>query len=157
MKTSLLMKTSTASRIALAGLLATAFLTSGLQAASTWSGAGANAGWATASNFDVTPVSGNTLDIVFGTASYLQPISFLGGASYTVRSITFNANADSTSGISLNNGGTTARNLTFDTDAVGGNASLTVDSGSAGNITIGSGAGTVWGRCGDGVGDGHPR
>ncbi|MBM4156596.1 MAG: PEP-CTERM sorting domain-containing protein [Lentisphaerae bacterium] len=112
-----------------------------------WDGGGANANWATAGNWtnDVAPTFGNTLDIHFfapGTSS--NRTTYLGGAGRTVRSITFNDSADSNVNVRLDGNNAAAQNLTFDTDAVGGNAAITVTSGAEGSFNIGSTArGTI--------------
>ena len=110
----------------------------------TWDGGGANANWGTADNWDATPTFNNQADIIFNASGAAQLSNFL-GAARTIRSLTFNADSDSNVTIRTTTTatGTTAANLTFDTDAVGGNATITVDAGSAGNHNVGVAGGNI--------------
>jgi hypothetical protein len=113
----------------------------------TWDGegggaSGANGAWSLATNWvgDVAPTFNNQADIVFYTTTSTDPTA--GSyknlrANRTVRSLTYNADADNTMSFTLSNGATGANNLTFDTDAVGGSAAVTVESGATGNHVIG--------------------
>jgi autotransporter-associated beta strand protein len=110
----------------------------------TWDGGGADANWGTAANWDATPTFNNQADIIFNASAAANLSNFL-GAARTIRSLTFNADSDSAVSIRTTTtaSGNTAANLTFDTDTVGGDATITVDAGSAGNHTIGAGAGSI--------------
>jgi fibronectin-binding autotransporter adhesin len=109
-------------------------------AQATWDGGGADANWATAANWvgDATPTFNNTLDVIFNTAGAGNLTNWL-GASRTIRSLTFNADADNAIGVSFTtNGNTGAQTLTMGNTTDG--ATITVASGAAGNIALGSGA-----------------
>lgn len=132
-------------------ILAALLLSSGgavLQAATyTWSGGSeSSASWSQGANWVGTPgsvVFNNETDLIWhadgaarinGNVSNQNAIA----ADRTVRSLTFNAFADGTVGLRLTSGGgnTVARLLTF--EAASGNASVHVDAGAAGNITVGA-------------------
>jgi autotransporter-associated beta strand protein len=108
-------------------------------AAYTWSGAGANNSWGTASNWvgDIAPAFTNTDDLEFNT---LTRGTNSVGASRSARSITFGADIDDAFVVNYNtfNGGTA---VTFTMAADSGDASITVASGAAGNITMGTNTG----------------
>jgi autotransporter-associated beta strand protein len=111
------------------------FATSGQ--AQTWVGNNvASQSWGTVSNWSPNiPTFGNTADLNFPTSSGVLD-SYV-GAARSARSFTFGADVDTAFNVVTATfvGSTVAANLTFDTDA--GNASITVDSGATGNITIG--------------------
>jgi fibronectin-binding autotransporter adhesin len=108
-------------------------------AAYTWSGAGANNSWGTASNWvgNVAPAFTNTDDLEFNT---LTRGTNSVGANRSARSITFGADIDDAFVVNYNtfNAGTGV-NLTMAADS--GDASITVASGAAGNITMGTNTG----------------
>jgi autotransporter-associated beta strand protein len=93
-----------------------------------------------------TPNTGNwSSNVTFGSAADLTFNTVTNGSMFlafgrTVRSLSFGADIDSDVGVSfqVSTGGSTAYNLTFDTDAVGGNAAVTVAAGATGNITLGA-------------------
>jgi autotransporter-associated beta strand protein len=100
-------------------------------------------GWGTASNWinDVTPTFNNQLDVYFcapATTKFAINIGTSGvsGINRTIRSLNFNANADSNVTIELQSANVSGT-LTFDTDAADGTAALIVDAGSAGSHTVG--------------------
>jgi autotransporter-associated beta strand protein len=107
-------------------------------------GSGANAAWGTTDNWDAPPAFNNQADIIFNATGAARLSNFLGSAR-TIRSLTFNADSDSnvSIGTTTTSGGTIAANLTFDTDTVGGDATITVDAGSTGGHTIGVGGGSI--------------
>ena len=104
----------------------------------TWGGGGT--GWGTSTNWSGSPslVWSNTTDVVLyapGGVNYNQNI----GGAKTIRSLTLNASADNNLTLFLNNNNTSptaAFDLTFDTNASSGTASIAVDSGAAANFTI---------------------
>ncbi len=123
-------------RVTALTLLALAFAASELHAGTyTWTGAGTDKNWNTTANWDSAPTFGNTADVIFYQSGAGRLANSL-GAAITIRSLTFNGNAAADVAISLNNGGAQARALTFDTDAVGGNATITVNSGATGNFSL---------------------
>jgi autotransporter-associated beta strand protein len=128
----------------LAGLAATPFVLFGPLQGATFNWTGAVSGtWAPASgNWDTTATFNNVADLSFNTVT--NGSMFL-GFSRTVRSLSFGSNIDSAVGVSFNGNNTTPYNLTFLADA--GNASVNVDSGSTGAITLGNvtGVGTSYG------------
>jgi autotransporter-associated beta strand protein len=109
----------------------------------TWDG-DTDALWGTAANWDATPTFNNTADIVFSTSA-VPNASTVTSAARTVRSLSFGANVDTAFNIAtvttVTAANGTAANLTMDTDS--GSASITVDAGAAGNITIGRPTGTT--------------
>lgn len=126
-----------------AALLSVVLVTStALQAATfTWTGAVSDSWVPNTGNWDPNPaVFGNTADLVFNTIP--NPNMFL-GFGRTVRSISFGSDIDTNVSVSFQTtaGGATGANLTFDTDVVAGNATVTVANGSTGNITLGNGLG----------------
>ena len=114
----------------------------------TWDGGSlVSSGWGQGSNWvgDSLPAFDSTTDIAFYQPGALNlPTNFLESAR-TVRTLTFNDDADSAAVMRLATTltGTTAANLTFDTDTVGGNAEFTVTSGAAGNFVVGVAGGNV--------------
>jgi arylsulfatase len=111
-----------------------------------WDGGMAgNPGWAQGSNWvgDVVPTFGSNLDVSFhelGAANLTNRI----GEYRTMRSLSFNDNADSAINIALESSSGNARTITFDTDAVGGSAQINVSSGAGGSVLIGStGVGSI--------------
>ena len=106
----------------------------------TWTGAnGTN--WVTGSNWLGSPtlVWSNTTDVVFYSGTGANLTTVLGDANRTIRSLTFDANADKNVFLDLKDATATARTLIFDTDVVGGNATINVDAGAAGTFLIGGG------------------
>lgn len=97
--------------------------------------------WGTAANWsdDVVPALNNSADLSFPTSSVVNFNTVL-GSSRTVRSLTFGADVDGPFSVNFQTsaGGATGANLTFDTNAVGGNATVTVQSGATGAITLGT-------------------
>jgi autotransporter-associated beta strand protein len=112
----------------------------GAPTTNTWDGGGADALWGTANNWsdNATPTFFNQFDLVFGTVGAANLTNAI-ASEHTLRSLTFNADADSAVTIHTANAvnGTTARILTFDTNLAGGSAAITVASGAAGNFTLG--------------------
>lgn len=105
-----------------------------------WTGA-VSGNWTPASgNWNSTPTFNNTADIAINTVTNGSMFLAFGR---TVRSLSFGADIDSDVSISfqVSAGGATGHNLTFDTDAIGGNATLAVAAGATGNITLGSALG----------------
>jgi len=126
-----------------AALAAVAFaMTATAHAATfTWTGATSPSWVPNTGNWNPNPaVFGSTADLVLNTVP--DGNMFL-GFGRTVRSISFGADIDSNVGVSFQTtaGGTAAANLTFDTDAVGGNATVAVAAGATGNITLGNSLG----------------
>jgi hypothetical protein len=113
-------------------------------ASTIWDGGGASPTWGTAENWsdDLAPTFTNTTDLSFPTSAVTNFNTVL-GANRTVRSLTFGADVDTAFSVSFqqSGGGATGQNLTFDTDVVAGNATVTVDAGAAGDITLGSALG----------------
>ncbi len=111
----------------------------------TWDGGASGASWGAGVNWDPdgVPTFDNTADIIFNSAGAASLSNFT-GTGRTIRSLSFNANADSdiTIRTTTTAAGTTAANLTFEADA--GNASVTVDAGAAAAlITVGTGGGNL--------------
>lgn len=131
--------------LCLPGLAALVFATSSPVHAATFTWDGGNASnniWTNGTNWvgDVAPTFDNTLDIIYGAvgADYTAfPVRIQGDR--TIRSITFNDDADTHFFTNLSNNAATpaASNLTFDADT--GDASITITSGAAGNFGIGDG------------------
>lgn len=100
--------------------------------------------WGTPANWsdDVAPAFNNTADLSFPTSSVINFNTVL-GTSRIVRSLTFGADVDGPFSVNFQTsaGGATGANLTFDTNAVGGNATVTVLSGATGAITLGTALG----------------
>ncbi|MEP2776805.1 MAG: autotransporter-associated beta strand repeat-containing protein [Luteolibacter sp.] len=135
--------------LALAALVLPLLGNHAIAATYTWDGeggatSGANGAWNHAANWvdNIVPTLNNQADIVFYTIP-LVPVDPAAGNfknirdNRIVRSLTYNAEADNNFSFSLSNGATGANTLTFDTDAVGGSAAVTVEAGAAGNHTIG--------------------
>ena len=101
----------------------------------TWTGGGTNNSWGGAGNFTPTPVTfDNTADLFFNVLT--RGTNYL-GANRTIRSMTFGADIDSpfvANWQTFANG--TALTNTMSADA--GNATITVEAGATGNITLGS-------------------
>lgn len=116
-------------------------MSSSTYASTIWDGGGASPTWGTVANWsdDLAPTFNNTADLSFPTSSVTNFNTVL-GANRTVRSLSFGADVDSAFSVSFQQsaGGATGQNLTFDTDAVAGNATVTVDPDATGNITLGS-------------------
>ncbi len=107
----------------------------------TWDGGDATSNsWGTAGNWDpnTVPTFDNTADLVFNVLT--RPNNFI-GANRTIRSISYGADIDATFQSNLQDfSGGTSRNLTFLADA--GNATITVDAGATGDITLGTAGGS---------------
>lgn len=123
-------------------------LSSSAQAATyEWDGGAAGSdSWGNLDNWNpnAVPTFNNTADISFNNLT--RPNNDI-GAVRTIRSITYGANMDADFNTNLRtfNGGAAAA-LTLDTDAVGGNATITIDAGSTGNMSLGwNGVGTAGG------------
>jgi len=119
--------------------------TQGYAASYTWTGAADAALTAgrigTAGNWAGNVITfGNTIDLDFYQSGISQLNACVGVADRTVRSLTFNANADSNFNLQLDDNATTGKTLRLDTNAAGGNVTIAVSSGATGNITIGSSA-----------------
>ena len=114
-------------------------------ATATWTGNGGTEGWGQADNWGgAVPVFNSALDVIFHESGAGHLSNFL-GVSRTIRSMTFNGAADSAVSIRTANAlsGGSGAVLTFDTDAVDGNAEIIVESGAAGAITLGVGTGSI--------------
>jgi len=112
-----------------------------LHAASyTWDGGATGSAWGTAANWnpDAVPTFDNTADLNFNVLN--RATNFI-GTNVTVRSMTFGNNIDSdftvrNVGFPAPSYSQAAYNLTLAANS--GNATITVNSGAAGNITIGA-------------------
>ena len=118
-------------------------MSSPLQAATfTWDGgSAASNSWGNADNWDPNgaPTFNNTADLSFNNVT--RPNNDIGGAR-SIRSISYGADMDSAFATNYRNFDFGAGQiLTFDADA--GNATITVDASSTGNITLGFGSGTL--------------
>jgi autotransporter-associated beta strand protein len=125
------------------GLLAVALVAAcpSLRAASfTWDGEGASPTWGTAANWvtNTAPTFNNQADLVFPTSAVPNFNTAL-GFNRTIRSLSFGTDVDTAMSVSfqIQSGSGTAYSLTMDTDAVGGNAAITVATGAAGSINLG--------------------
>jgi trimeric autotransporter adhesin len=133
-----------------AAALSAAFFASastGNAATHTWVGGNSsmNPSWGATGNFSPTFVTGNTTDLDFNTSAVPIQQTTLGG-NRTVRSISFGGSVTSDMGVNLQDFNTgSARTLTLDTDAAAGNATLSILSGSSGNITFGNATSTSGG------------
>ena len=108
-----------------------------------WDGGGADPLWGTANNWtsNATPVFNNALEVVFNSVGAGNLTNAV-GASRTIRSLTFNSDADADVGIYLAEKiSSPAMSYVLTFDAVGGSATNTVAAGAAGNFTIGVGGG----------------
>jgi autotransporter-associated beta strand protein len=137
------MKKSTSSSILhnfrAAALAAVVLAASSTLHAQSWDGGGANNSWGQADNWvgNVLPAFTTTTDLVFDNLT--RPNNFIGNNRF-VRSISYGANIDSLFQANVQDfAGGTSRNLTLQADA--GNASITVDAGAAGDITLGTAGG----------------
>lgn len=142
-RTSLLMKTpSFLRRVSVVVAAVGVFALSSPAHAQSWTGGNSSGStsWGATSQWSSVPTFTNTTDLTFNVLT--APNTWI-GANRTIRSLTYGVDIDSALGVNLQdfNFGT-ARNLTFDTDAVGGNATITVASGATGNITIGNATST---------------
>jgi autotransporter-associated beta strand protein len=103
-----------------------------------WVGGNATTGnWTVAGNFSPAPTFSNTANLTFNDLTRATTNEIGGGGARTVRSITFGDNITSSWTTNMTTGGV----LTF--AAASGNASLTVNSGSTGNITFNGGIGVT--------------
>jgi fibronectin-binding autotransporter adhesin len=125
------------------GLLAVALVAAcpSLRAASfTWDGEGVSPTWGTAANWltNTAPTFNNQADLLFPTSAVPNFNTAL-GANRVIRSLSFGADVDTAMSVSfqIQSGSGTAHSLTMDTDAVGGDASITVAAGAAGSINLG--------------------
>lgn len=140
---------------AFAGVLATLPLSLPAAGTFTWNGA-TNGGWATVGNAtqttnwvgNVTITSDNQTDLIFNTTTKTLATAGSGsfiGSSRTVRSLSYGSGINANIATSFNFFNSTAANLTMAADT--GNASITVDSGATGSITLGAAnsVGSAWG------------
>ncbi len=108
-----------------------------------WLGAGANGGWPTAANWDGTITSDNQTDLVFNTTARTLAISGNGsyiGNAITVRSLSYGSGINAAIATSFNFfNAVTPVNLTLSSNI--GNATITVDAGATGAISLGQAAG----------------
>ena len=113
-----------------------------IQAATfTWTGAVSDSWVPNTGNWDPNPAAfGNTTDLIFNN---IPSANMFLGFGRTVRSLSFGSDINTNVSVSFQTtaGGTAGANLTFDTDVVAGDATVTVASGSTGNITLGNGLG----------------
>lgn len=129
-------------RLALAGLVAASFANTSSTFAQSWDGGSPSGNsWGTAANWvgDVLPTFGTSADLTFNNVT--RPDNDI-GAARTVRSISYGVDMDSAFNTNFRtfNGGSAAA-LTM--QAASGNASITIDSGASGNISMGwNGTGT---------------
>lgn len=128
-----------------------AFAMSTAAHAQSWDGGSATANsWGTPANWigDVAPTFGTTADLTFNNLT--RPDNDI-GANRTVRSISFGADMDGAFTINNRNftPGGAAQQLTF--QAASGNATLSIDAGATGNISIGWN-GAVGSTVGGGIG-----
>ncbi len=79
---------------------------------------------------------GTATDLTFYQAGSSQLNAYLGASNRIVQSLTFNASADSNFAIRLDDNAGNVKTLTL--SAASGNASISVNAGAAGNITLGS-------------------
>jgi len=113
--------------------------------AKTWQGT-TSGNFGASTNWRPTPAFNTSTDLAFSAsianASSTSTLAFL-GANRIIRSLNFDANADSNVFIRLTStvSNTTARNLTF--QAASGSANLTIAYGATGNYTIGLSTGSV--------------
>jgi autotransporter-associated beta strand protein len=123
--------------------MAALFLSLPIRAADyTWDGS-SSADWGTPDNWSASPGWGDTANMFFYASGAGNLSTFLGGASRTVGSLTFNANATATVRIRLANSatGTTARDLNLGSATVA--PVITVDAGSSAIHYIGEAGGNV--------------
>ncbi|MEY4246316.1 MAG: hypothetical protein RLZZ245_3901, partial [Verrucomicrobiota bacterium] len=115
-----------------------AFAISSSAHAQSWVGAGADASWGTAGNWDTPPTFGTTADLSFPTDAGLTSgtTTFL-GVGRQVRSLTFGADLDTAFSVILSNSLTAVADnrLTFANTT---SNSINVLTGSTGNINIGN-------------------
>lgn len=108
----------------------------------TWNGSNGN--WGTSTNWNPnSSVFNNTVDLTFQQSGSNLGSNFLGGGARTIRSLTYGSDltiADVNHALSNQFGGTTARNLIFDSDS--GNSFISIASGATSNVNIGAGGGT---------------
>ncbi|MDB4438360.1 autotransporter-associated beta strand repeat-containing protein [bacterium] len=106
---------------------------------SLWDGGGQFTNLGLAENWfaDVAPFFDNTTDLIFNDASITRLNPYF-GEDRTIRSLTYNADADKNLNLGLTTNGTTgAANLTFDTDSVVDPAEIVVEADSSGNFRLG--------------------
>jgi autotransporter-associated beta strand protein len=128
-------------RVAAVASVAATFSFSSPAQAQSWTGGNATSdSWGATSQWSSVPAFNNTTGLTFNVLT--RPNTWIGG-NRTIKSLAYGADIDSALGINLQdfNFGA-ARNLTFDTDVVGGNATISVASGATGNITIGNATST---------------
>ena len=105
----------------------------------TWTGLAGSGSWSTAGNWNAAPVFDNTADLTFSGS--VQPATFLVSIR-TIRSLVFDANADTAFSIRLTSTAinTTGRNLTLG----GGVApSITIDAGASAAHILGVSSGNI--------------
>ena len=99
-----------------------------------WDGGAGTGDWGSANNWNPDATRfGTTADIIF-YSSPAQLATFLGAAARTIRSLSFNADADSDVIIRMDNNSTTGRQLIFQSDT--GTSTIMVEKGATGNHTI---------------------
>jgi fibronectin-binding autotransporter adhesin len=113
---------------------------SAVRAGNTWTGGhGTSTSWAQALNWSggTLPTLGTTSELVFGSAGFARPVSFI-GANTTVGALTFNSNVN-TAAVAINlwgfPAGQAASTLTLGGTSAPG--AINVDSGATQNITLG--------------------
>jgi fibronectin-binding autotransporter adhesin len=118
-----------------------ALLTGSTALGQTWTGA-TSGNWTDTGNWSSAPAFDTSTDLTFYQVGAGNLSNFIGG-NLTARSLTFNADADADVSIRLTTteSSTTARNLTF--DGGGSGAALNINSGAAGNFTLGVANGNV--------------
>jgi hypothetical protein len=99
--------------------------------------------WSDNDNWSSPPAFNNTTDLLFSPNAPAGMVtngnSMILGNNLTARSLTFANDVDGPMLLTLQvSGGGAARSLTLDTDAVAGNATLSVAAGSTGDVTIGN-------------------
>jgi len=104
--------------------------------AQTWTGV-TNSGWGTGTNWTAAPAFNNTTDLLFDTSSVPNPLTTLTD-NRIARSITFGADVDDSFLIGYRQFLTSGDNRTLTMQADSGNASITVQTGSTGAITMGA-------------------
>ncbi|MEN8775220.1 MAG: autotransporter-associated beta strand repeat-containing protein [Akkermansiaceae bacterium] len=104
-----------------------------------WDGGGQFTNLGIAENWfaDIAPNFDNTTDLIFNDPAITRLNPYF-GEDRTIRSLTYNADADKNLNLGLTVNGTTgAANLTFDTDSQQNPAEIVVDPDSTGNLRLG--------------------
>ena len=123
----------------LAALFAALASTASAQINLTWNGgSGTNSSWAQGANWNgVAPTFNNTTNLTFYSPGAARLSNFI-SANRTIRSLTFNDDADADVLIRFTSTGPGTDNLTLTMDGGGSGASINVTSGAAGNFTLGN-------------------